>query len=310
MRMYSARLLDDFSARGGRVIIETCQAEQLADVASRHDLLVVASGRASLSTIFPRVAEHSPFDKPQRLIVFGAFRGVVPSEPRALEVIANPGAGEFIGAPMQSFEADVTGIGILVAAGGAFEPLRQLRYDVDSHGFVATVLDLLRAYAPSLHERIDPRTFDVARPQDLAYAAITPTVRRGFVELSNGRYAVALGDAHVLIDPITGQGANSASHAAGVLCEAIRAAHGFDRSFCERVERDITSYAVPVSDACNARLLPPKPHFRELLAGAVRHQAIADAYGDGYNHPDRFWAIASSPERTAAFLSEFEGQPT
>jgi folate-dependent tRNA-U54 methylase TrmFO/GidA len=94
MRMYSARLLDDFSARGGRVIIETCQAEQLADVASRHDLLVVASGRASLSTVFPRVAEHSPFDTPQRLIVFGAFRGVVPSEPRSLEVIANPGAGE------------------------------------------------------------------------------------------------------------------------------------------------------------------------------------------------------------------------
>jgi 2-polyprenyl-6-methoxyphenol hydroxylase-like FAD-dependent oxidoreductase len=213
-------------------------------------------------------------------------------------------------APIQSFEADVTGIGILIAAGGAFEPLRHLRYDVDSRGFVATVLDLLRAYAPSLHERIDPRTFDVARPQDLGYAAITPTVRRGFLELSNGRYAVALGDAHVLIDPITGQGANSASHAAGVLCEAIRAAHGFDRSFCERVERDVTSYAVPVSDACNARLLPPKPHFRELLAGAVRHQAIADAYGDGYNHPDRFWAIASSPERTAACLSEFESQPT
>ena len=60
-----------------------------------------------------------------------------------------------------------------------------------------------------------------------------------------------------------------------------------------------------MSDACNARLLPPKPHFRELLAAASEHQTVADLYGEGYSHPNRFWEIASSPERTAAFLSQF-----
>jgi len=96
------------------------------------------------------------------------------------------------------------------------------------------VLALLRDHAPSLYDRTDPRRFDLSRPLDLGYAAITPTVRRGFIELSNGRYAVALGNAHVVIDPITGQGANNASHAADVLCQAIRHADAFDRSFCER----------------------------------------------------------------------------
>jgi hypothetical protein len=65
---------------------------------------------------------------------------------------------------------------------------------------------------------------------------------------------------------------------------------------------------VPVSDASNARLRPPTDHVRALLGAAAQNQAIADVYAGGYNHPDRFWTIASSAERTAAFLSEFGAQ--
>jgi hypothetical protein len=149
---------------------------------------------------------------------------------------------------------------------------------------------------------VELAAFGVSRPIDLCHAAITPAVRRGFVTLANGRHAIALGDAHVVIDPITGQGANSASHAAGVLCDAIRDATVFDRAFFERVERAICAYVVPVSDASNARLRSPAPHFRELMSAAARDQAVADLYADGYSHPDRFWAIAGDADRTAAFL--------
>src|SRR5262249_54492970 len=152
--------------------------------------------------------------------------------------------GEILAVPIQSFEHGLTGIGILIAAGGLFEPLRHMRYDSDPKAFVAAILCLLREQAPSIADRIDSRMFDLARPQDLGYAAITPTVRQGFVELSNGRLALALGDAHVVIDPVTGQGANSASHAAIVLARAIDRADAFDRTFGRRVEHDIASYAV------------------------------------------------------------------
>jgi hypothetical protein len=308
MRIYWARLLEDFSARGGRVVFRTFQADQLTPLALRHDLVVVASGRTSLSTIFPRVVEHSPYTSPQRLGIAGLFRGVAYSEPRALEVIVTPGSGEILAVPIHSFEPDLTGIAILITAGGLFEPLRHLRYDDDPPAFIAAFLGLLRVHAPSLHTRVNARAFHLSRPMDFAYAAITPTVRQGFIELSRGKYAVAIGDAHVVIDPITGQGANSASHAAFVLSEAIRHASAYDREFCRRVEREICSYVVPVSDAANARLRPPTPHFRELLGASARNQAVADVYADGYNHPDRFWAIASSPERTAAFLGELDRQ--
>jgi hypothetical protein len=166
-------------------------------------------------------------------------------------------------------------------------------------------------YAPSIYARVDRDAFALARPLDLGHVAITPTVRRGYVGLSGGRFAIALGDAHVVIDPITGQGANSASHAAWVLGEAIVDGEIVDESFCQRVEQQICSYAVPVSDAANARLCPPQPHAVELLRAAGQHQAIANIYSDGFNHPDRFWAILSSAERTAALLREFgwEGMP-
>jgi len=54
----------------------------------------------------------------------------------------------------------------------------------------------------------------------------------------------------------------------------------------------------------------PSPQFRELLATATRDQGIADLYAEGYNRPDWFWGIASSPERTAAFLRERQVKST
>jgi hypothetical protein len=186
-----------------------------------------------------------------------------------------------------------------------------MRYEADPRGFDAAVLGMLRDYAPAIYARVDHRAFGLTRPLDLCHAAITPTVRRGYIQLPNGRFAVALGDVHVLNDPITGQGANTASHAAWVLGEAIRDSGTFDEAFCRRVEQQIWAYARPVTEACNARLRPSAAHAIELLVAASHEKAIADAHANGFNHPDYFWEILSSPERTAAFLKQhgWRGMP-
>ena len=49
--------------------------------------------------------------------------------------------------------------------------------------------------------------------------------------------------------------------------------------------------------------MPPAPHVVDLLAAATRHQAVADFYTAGFNAPDRFWRIASRPERTEVITS-------
>jgi 2-polyprenyl-6-methoxyphenol hydroxylase-like FAD-dependent oxidoreductase len=304
MRIYCARLMEDYADRGGRIVIHTVEASEIEDLASNHDLIVAATGRAAITNIFPRIAEDSPYTQPQRLSVGGLFLGIRPSEPCALEVNIIPGGGEILAVPMQSFGPDLTGLGIMIAPGGALEPLRHLRHDDDPPRFAASILEILRAHAPRIYERTDPQGFRLSRPIDLCYAAITPTVRQGFTSLPGGRHVLAMGDSHVIIDPVTGQGANNASHAAAVVSRAIGEADAFDREFCERVEREVRAYVVPVSEAANARLRAPSPHFRDLLIAAARDQEVADVYADGYNHPDRFWATAGDADRTAQFLRD------
>ena len=304
MRIYCARLLDDFSTRGGHVVIGTLAASDLDELSTRHDLLVMASGRGSLSNVFERVPEHSPNSEPQRLVVAGFYRGIRPCDPLGFEVVISRGHGEILVFPMFSFEPGLTGLGIEAIRGGAFERLSEVKYASDPRRFEQSVLDILRDHAPTVYARIKIDEFAVARPQDVGYIAITPTVRRAYRRLGNGRHVVALGDAHIVMDPITGQGANKSAQAAATLAEAIRDGNGDDESFCRDVEQLMCRFALPVSDACNARLKPPPPHVGRLLGEAARQQRLADFYAFGFNHPDRYWEVVSSEERTDALLQQ------
>jgi 2-polyprenyl-6-methoxyphenol hydroxylase-like FAD-dependent oxidoreductase len=304
MRIYCARLLDDFATRGGDVVVGTLAASDLDELSTRHDLLVMASGRGSLSNVFERVPEHSPNSEPQRLVVAGFYRGIRPRDPLGFEVVISRGHGEILVFPLFSFESGLTGLGIEAIRGGAFTGLSEVKYASDPRRFEQRVLDILRDHAPAVYARVDIDGFAVARPQDVGYIAITPTVRRGFRRLGNGRHVVALGDAHIVMDPITGQGANKAAQAAATLAEAIRDASGYDESFCRDVEQAMCRFALPVSDACNARLKPPPPHVGRLLGAAAQQQRLADFYAFGFNHPDRYWEVVSSEERTDALLQQ------
>jgi 2-polyprenyl-6-methoxyphenol hydroxylase-like FAD-dependent oxidoreductase len=304
MRIYLPQLQEDFAARGGRVVISTLQTDDLADLSARHDLLVVATGRGGMTTMFPRLPEHSPYSKPQRVTVGGLFKGIAYPAPLGFDVFITPGTGEILALPLFSFEQDLTGIAFEIIPGGAFEPIKQLRYEDDPQRFDALALDLLREYAPAVYARADPQAFGLARSLDLCHAAITPTVRRGYARLPNGRLVVALGDAHVVNDPLTGQGANAASHAAWVLGEAIRDSADFDEAFCRRVEQQMWVYTGPATEICNARLRPPAPHAVQLLGVAAQHKVIANLYADALHNPARFWEILSSPERTVALIEQ------
>jgi 2-polyprenyl-6-methoxyphenol hydroxylase-like FAD-dependent oxidoreductase len=304
MRIYLARLLEDFAARGGRVEVGVLQSDDLVHLSTQHDLLVVAAGRGSMATLFPRLPEHSPYDKPQRIVVGGLYRGIAYPQPLGFDVCITPGTGEILALPLFSFESGLTGIAFEIVPGGAFEPLKQARYEENPQRFDTLVLELMREYAPIIYARVDPQAFELARPLDLCHAAITPTVRRGYTQLPNGRLVVALGDAHVVNDPLTGQGANAASHAAEVLAEAIRSGGDFDQAFCRRVEQQMWTYTGPVTEICNARLRPPAPHAAQLLAAAAQHKSIANLYADGFHNPARFWELVSSPEHVTALIAQ------
>lgn len=312
MRIYFGRLLEDFAARGGTIVVGEVRANDVERLAAPHDLLVVATGRSGLIDLFPRIAARSPFDRPQRIICTGLFRGITPAAtPLSASATFVPGHGELFQFPIFSFEPHVTGLGFEAIPGGAFEPLARMRYEEDPRRFNTMIMGALRDYAPAIYERVDPARFGLTRPLDLLQGGVTPAVRRGHTRLNNGKYALALGDVRIVNDPVTGQGANTASHTAWMLGEAIRGSEIFDMAFCRRIERQIWAYAGPIAAWSNAMLRPPAPHMIEFMVAATQHQPIADSFVSMFEQPLRGWEILSSPAKTMAFLKQngWQGMP-
>jgi 2-polyprenyl-6-methoxyphenol hydroxylase-like FAD-dependent oxidoreductase len=301
MRLYQATLLEDFAARGGDVAFGAVQAEDLVRLGTHHDLLVIASGRGNLVELFPRVAEYSPYDRPQRLLSLGFYTGIT-ADPRDVAFAIAPGQGEVFQTTTYSFNGNQTALLFEAIPGGAFEIMARMRYEDDPQHFEITALDLLREHAPSIYARIDPAAFGLTRPLDLLQGAITPMVRQGYARLDNGAYAIAIGDVQVTNDPLIAQGANTASRSAWTLGQAILAGGVSDERFCRYVAERIWSYAQPVTEWSNFMLQPPPPHIIDMLVAAAQNQAIADAFANGFANPLPTWELLRSPERVAAFL--------
>ena len=144
-------------------------------------------------------------------------------DPLGVVYTISPGQGEIFQLPMTTREGRVCSLLMEGVPGQAFEAILHRRYEDDPEGFEATALDLLRKHAPPIYELVDPKEFGVTRPLDVLQGAITPTVRRGYTPLGNGKFALAVGDMHLQNDPLLGQGANTASKCAWILGEALLA---------------------------------------------------------------------------------------
>jgi hypothetical protein len=310
MRIYTARLLEQFASRGGRVVVRGVEAAELDELAAAHDLLIICTGRGGLGALFPRIAEHSPFTQAPRFIMGGLFRGV-DAQPHSANFTIVPGVGELFCFPIYTFEAGVVGLGMEAIPGGPIDAVARMSYEADPAGFHAAYLEALRTHAPAIAARIDPDRFELTRPLDLMQGSITPVVRRGYTQLPGGRYALALGDAHILNDPILGQGANTASKASWMLGEAIMAAGSFDEAFCRSFEERVWGYAGPVTAWNNAMLQPPPQHMVEFMVAASMHQPIGDMFVNFLSRPVSGWETFSSPDRTASLLRSYgwQGMP-
>lgn len=180
--------------------------------------------------------------------------------------------------------------------------LAHLSHQDDRAGFLGTLERLLAVHPPRIAERIDG-PLDLLGPDDLIQAALTPVVRRPWAQLPSGRLAVAIGDAWIANDPITGQGANLGSHCAWVAAHAIAAGGPYDEDFGRRLDDEMWRFAGPVTAWTNAFLQPPPPHVMALLAAAAREQEIASLFFNLFNDRVRMWALLSTPDRVTALAA-------
>jgi 2-polyprenyl-6-methoxyphenol hydroxylase-like FAD-dependent oxidoreductase len=313
MRLYLPRLLEEFSTRGGQVVVRDLDVNAVTDLAQHAAPVVVATGRNGLAQMFGRVAAESPYAQPQRLLMAGLFRGIRPLAPQGMCFQISPGQGEIFESRFLAREGRLGGLLVEAIPGSELAVMNTLRYEENPAHFLATLLDLLQRHAPLTYERIDPTAFALNRPLDLLQGAVTPIVRRGYAPVGDHRFVLALGDTHVTHDPLLGQGANAAADSAWLLGETIAAAFGngahFDEAFYQQTEQYLWADLQPVTVWGNAMLQPPPPHLIELLVAASQNQAIADAFATNFNAPARGWATVSSPAETATFLAQFGWTP-
>jgi len=310
MRLYLPALLEEFEVRGGRVVrTGTLAPESLARLSDTHTLMVVASGRGELSNIFPRIASRSPWLVPQRALFAGLFHGVRAPEEEALLFQVIPGQGEIFESRLLGAEGVVTCILVEAVPQSTLDVLTRLRYDDDPAGFEARLLALLTEHAPSLRARIERDMFYLTNLRDHLQGAIVPTARRAYVELSEGRFAFAVGDTFATHDPVLWQGANTASRSAFALGDAIverlEAGGPIDAAFCEEVDARLWSIVRPSMEWTNAFLTPPPPHAMALLGAASRQQEVADAFASNFDDPARQWEILRDPSSVTSFLETF-----
>jgi 2-polyprenyl-6-methoxyphenol hydroxylase-like FAD-dependent oxidoreductase len=302
-RVYLSTLLEDYAARGGRVAVgPTPSVDDLARLSSGHDLVVAAVGRSSIAQLFTRDPERSPYDAPQRVLCAGLYEGVDYPDPVGLSFNIVPGVGEIFQMPMLSERGLVSTLLFEGVPAGPLEQLTQTRYDDDPGAFNALVRSLLEQFAPAIAERVTD-SFGLLGPQDVLQGAITPTVRNAWAQIAGG-FAIAVGDAWITNDPITGQGANLGSRSAWTLADAIAAGGPFDEAFCRRVADDMWRDAAPVTMWTNAFLQPPPPHALALLGAAAQHQAVADGFVQMFANPPQMWATISDPAATEAYIAE------
>lgn len=301
-RLYLPRLMDDFEERGGTIEVRGMQVEDIERVSAKHDLLVVASGRGALGALFPRRADKSPYDRPQRRLCAALYHGVSASVPKGVTINVSPGHGELLELPIYSFDGHVAALLFESIPGGDLDRLADLRYEEDPPSFQKAIRTKLEQHFPATFERVDTTEFQVCRPQDVLQGALIPHVRQDYTRLSNGKFALAVGDVHCLVDPVMGQGANSASYSAWTVGEAILEDLGFDELFCARVARRRADIVHSISDWTNFMLAPPPPHFIAMLAAMSQRQSVADEFTDNFGYPDRQWSILATPERTRRYL--------
>ena len=315
-RVQMAKLLEDFVERGGNVVYGAVARESLDEMSEKHDLVVVSSGRGTMTELFPRIPERSPYSRPQRVLQISVCKGVKIGQETGTSSINyefNPGVGEVLLFPYITADGLFAIVYISAAADGPLPAL--LNADLAGHddrdGINTVFRNVVQGYFPWTEEHIDWDEFTTAGPRYDIAGAITPTVRRPYAQLDNGRWVLALGDVHTVNDPLLGQGSNSASACAFIVGEAIiQDPFDFDEAWCERVAARQWERASGAVQWTNTLLqVPPAPQVVELLATAAHSEEMAEMVGSFFGDPVLGRNVLLTPERTRNAIKLVAGEP-
>lgn len=296
--------MEDFQKSGGKFVYRSLSAAEIQALSDEHDLVVVSTGKGEIGAMFPKRPELSPYDRPQRKLAVGFWKGVPRREPNGVEVSIIPGVGELLGLPMYSFSGEVMALLFESVPGGEQEVLTDQRYADDPDAYRQLTLDLLKKFHPSMYERVNEAEFELQSDKDILQGAFPPVFREDHVRLPNGKFLISLGDLHMTVDPVQAQGANSATQSARVLAECIVEDDVYDELFATKVARRRGERLEAATRWVNSIIELPTPgHLAKLLDNCAHNQVLADEFSANFNDPISQLDLLATEERVDAAIA-------
>lgn len=301
-RLKISAWLSLFAERGGQLVHATAGVPELEELAASHDLVIIAAGTGTIARLFPRDESRSVYDRPRRSVALTYVTGMTPPPggPQVSFSVA-PGIGEYFTFPALTTSGPCDIMCFEGIPGGPMDAWERVSAP-EAH--VAESRRILERFFP--WEAARCREIALTDPGGTLRGRVTPTVRRPVGVLPSGAPVLGIGDAVVLNDPITGQGANTAAKAASFYTDSI-VGHGtaaFDADWMTSTfENYWRGWAQWVTQWTNSFLEPPAPHLRELAAAAARLPGLAAVLANGFDDPRTFfpwWFDAAESKRLVA----------
>ncbi|WP_123041433.1 styrene monooxygenase/indole monooxygenase family protein [Cohnella candidum] len=274
-RIYLSALLEGLPGKGVQVRKARLSPNDLPRLAEEFDLIVDASGKIGPLGPFPvnRGISNAP-SFPQRVCTAGLFHGIEPDEGHKMSYHILPGLGEMFELTTVTEHGPARSL-LLEAVPGS--ELDRIKGDKGPITFIQEMKELLKAFFPSIYERVDEERFRLVDDQAYTRLAIQPRFHLPYTSV-NGTLVLGCGDSVALNDPITGQGANLASFCAEALFDTLKefADREWNVFLAERYWDRIREMVVKVSEWTNAMMGPPSDSFADLLVRASQSQETAD----------------------------------
>jgi 2-polyprenyl-6-methoxyphenol hydroxylase-like FAD-dependent oxidoreductase len=304
-RVKMAGWMETFAQRGGQLVLHGAAVSDLDYFSRTYDLVLIAAGKGELASMFGRDASRSPYATPQRVLAVAYVHGLGPrpEHPDREAVRCNlvPGVGELFVMPTLTTGGHADILFWEGVPGGPLDVFQGVR---DPAEHLSLTLELMERFTPWEYARATK--VELTDANGTLAGRYAPTVRHPVGRLPGGGLVLGVGDVVVTNDPITGQGANSASKCAASYLGSI-VSHG-DRPFDEAWMRSAFDRywegARHVTKWTNAMLGAPPEHVLTLLGAAGRLQPVADRFANGFDDPADFESFFYEADDASAYLAD------
>jgi Styrene monooxygenase A putative substrate binding domain/Pyridine nucleotide-disulphide oxidoreductase len=296
--------MKEFAKRGGNLVVRDAGPQDVDDYSRSNDLVIVAAGKGEINRMFERDPERSPFDKPMRALALTYVKNMVPRQPfTAVSFNLVPGVGEYFVFPALTTTGACEIMVFEGVPGGPMDCWNDVKTPAEHLAKSKWVLD---TFMPLEGERC--REVELTDDNGILAGRFAPTVRKPICRLPSGGLALGMGDVVTTNDPITGQGANTASKAAAIYMRRIleRGNRPFDAGWMQQTFEEFWNYAQWVTKWTNSLLVPPEPQILQLMGAASQIPPLAARIANGFNNPPDYspwWFSAGEAEKFISHLA-------